>query len=139
VSARSYAGWNGRISADYFPAGKTVLNFAVFREIGNSDDTFSSYSLNTGTTLGAAWLVTDKITLRANGSFENRDYQGAPVAVIIGTARNEDTLSGSLSVSYQPVRMATIDLGLQAGSRDSNIDVNDYNFHAVFVSVRGDF
>ena len=53
--------------------------------------------------------------------------------------RNEDKLSGSLSVSYVPVRVATIDLGLQAGSRDSNIPVDDYIFHSVFVSVRADF
>lgn len=139
VSARSYAGWNGRVSADYFPTGKTLLNLAVYREIGNSDDTNATYSLNTGTTLGAAWLVTDKITLRANAGFVNSDYQGDPGVVVVGTTRNEDVLSGSLSVSYVPVRMATIDLGLQAGSRDSNISVNDYNFHLVFVSARLDF
>ena len=139
VSARNYAGWNGRVSADYFPTGKTVLNLAIYREIGNSDDTNATYSLNTGTTLGAAWLATDKITWRANASFVNSDYQGDPGVVIVGTTRNEDTLNGSLSVSYAPVRMATIDLGVQAGWRDSNIPVDDYNFHAVFVGVRADF
>jgi len=59
--------------------------------------------------------------------------------VIVGTTRNEDKLSGSLSVSYVPVRMATIDLGWQAGSRDSNISVDDYSFHLFFVNVRADF
>lgn len=56
-----------------------------------------------------------------------------------GIQRDEDTLSGSLSLSYAPVRMATIDVGVQAGRRDSNIAVNDYTFHSVFVSVRADF
>jgi exopolysaccharide biosynthesis operon protein EpsL len=139
VPARSYDGLNGRVSADYFPTGKTVLNLAVYRELGNSDDANATYSLNTGTSLGAAWLATSKITLRANASFENRDYQGDPGAVIVGTTRNEDWLSGSLSVSYVPVRMATIDLGWQAGSRDSNISVDDYSYHLFFVNVRADF
>jgi len=144
VSARSYAGWNGRVSADYSIGGKTQLNGALYREIGNSDDSNATYSLNTGTSLGAAWLLTDKIILRANGSFENRDYQGDPGVVVGGTKRNEDTLSGSLSASYTPVRQATIDLGVQAGRRDSNlfvnnISVNSYSFHAVFLSVRADF
>lgn len=53
--------------------------------------------------------------------------------------RDEDTLSGSLSLSYAPVRMATIDVGVQAGRRDSNMAVNDYTFRSVFVSVRADF
>jgi exopolysaccharide biosynthesis operon protein EpsL len=139
VPARSYDGLNGRVSADYFPTGKTVLNLAVYRELGNSDDANATYSVNTGTSLGAAWQATDKITLRANASFENRDYQGDPGAVVVGTTRNEDSLSGSLSASYAPVRMATIDLGWQAGSRDSNISVDDYSFHLFFVNVRADF
>jgi len=76
VSARSFDGFNGRVSADYFPTGKTVLNLLVYRELGNSDDANATYSLNTGTSLGAAWRATDKITLRANASFVNSDYQG---------------------------------------------------------------
>lgn len=139
-SQRDFSGMTGRISADYFPTGKTALNWAVYRELGNSDDLNASYQINTGTSLGTAWLLTSKITLRANGSFENRSFEGDTGLVIPGLVqRDEDTLSGSLSLSYAPVRMATIDVGLQTGRRDSNIPVNDYTFHSVFVSVRADF
>ena len=139
VPARNYDGFNGRISADYFPTGKTVLNLSVYRELGNSNDANATYSLDTGATLGAAWLATNKITLRANASYENRDFQGDPGVIILGTTRNEDTLSGSFSISYVPIRMATIDLGWQAGSRDSNIAVEEYTYHLFFASVRADF
>ena len=140
VSQRNFSGFAGRLSADYYPTSKTVLNWAVYRELGNSDDINASYQINTGTSLGAAWLVTSKITLRANGSYENRSFQGdtgfAPPGLV---QRNEDTLSGSLSLSYSPVRPVTIDLGLQAGSRDSNIQANDYTFNLFYVSLRADF
>ena len=139
VSERSYAGFNGRISADYVPTGKAVLNLAVFRELGNSDDTNATYSLNTGASLGAAWLATTKITLRASASFENRDYQGDPGVVLVGDTRNEDELKGSFSISYVPLRMASIDLGWQAGSRDSNISDEEYSYHLFFASVRAEF
>lgn len=139
-SQRDFSGMTGRVSMDYFPTGKTMLTWALYREIGNSDDFNASYQLNTGTSLGAAWLITSKITLRANGSFENRSFEGDTGVVIPGLVqRDEDTLSGSLSLSYAPVRMATIDIGLQAGRRDSNIPVNDYTFRSVFVSVRAEF
>lgn len=139
-SGRDFAGMTGRISADYFPTGKTMLNWALYREIANSDDINATYQLSTGTSLGAAWLVSSKITLRANGSFENRNFEGDTGVVIPGLVqRDEDTLSGSLSLSYAPLRMATIDVGLQAGRRDSNTPVNDYTFRSVFVSVRADF
>lgn len=139
-SQRDFSGMTGRVSADYFPTGKTLLTWALYREIANSDDLNASYQLNTGTSLGAAWLITSKITLRANGSLENRSFEGDTGVVIPGLVqRDEDTLSGSLSLSYAPVRMATIDVGLQAGRRDSNTPVNDYTFRSVFVSVRADF
>lgn len=140
LSQRDFSGLTGRLSADYAPTGKTVLNWAIYRELGNSDDINASYQINTGTSLGAAWLVTSKITLRANGSFENRTFDGDTGVMIPGLVRrDEDTLSGSLTLSYAPVRIATIDVGLQAGRRDSNIPVNAYTFQSVFVGVRADF
>jgi exopolysaccharide biosynthesis operon protein EpsL len=139
-SQRDFSGPTGRISADYAPTGKTVLSWAIYRELGNSDDLNASYQINTGTSLGAAWLITSKLTLRANGSFENRSFEGDTGTAPPGLPqRDEDTVSGSLSLSYSPVRMATIDLGVQAGERRSNIPANDYRFNAVFVNVRGDF
>jgi exopolysaccharide biosynthesis operon protein EpsL len=140
LSQRDFSGLAGRVSADYFPSGKTAINWAVYREIGNSDDINASYQLSTGTSLGAAWSLTSKLTLRANGSFENRKFEGDTGYILLGRPqRDEDTLSGSLSLSYTPVRMATIDVGVQAGRRDSNLNFNDYKFHAVFGSVRLDF
>ncbi|MDP3584455.1 MAG: putative exosortase B-associated extracellular polysaccharide biosynthesis transporter EpsL [Thiobacillus sp.] len=139
-SQRDFSGPTGRVSVDYLPTGKTMLTWALYREISNTDDLNASYQLNTGTSLGAAWLLTSKITLRANGSFENRTSEGDTGVVTPGLVqRDEDTLSGSLSLSYAPLRMATIDVGLQAGRRDSNTPDNDYTFRSVFVSVRADF
>lgn len=137
LSQRDFSGLAGRFSADYYPTGKTILNWAIYREIWNSDDVSATYRLDTGTSLGAAWLATSKITLRANTSFVNRSFEGNTGSG--GIPRDEDILSGSLSLSYTPIRMATIDLGLQAGRRHSNIPVGDYTFHSVFMSVRGDF
>ncbi len=135
TAQNGFSSMAGRLSADYFPSGKTALNWAVYRELSNSDDINASYQLNTGTSLGAAWRASDKIALRAGATFENRSFKDAA-----GLAqRDEDTLSGSLSLSYTPVRMATIDVGLQAGRRDSSIAANDYMFHTVFASVRADF
>ncbi len=139
-SQRDFSGMTGRLSADYSPTGKTMLTGALYREVSNSDDLNATYQVSTGASLGAAWLLTSKFTLRANGSMENRTFEGDTGLVIPGLVqRDEDTLSGSLSLSYSPVEMATIDLGVQTGRRDSNISVNDYKFHSVFVSVRADF
>lgn len=139
-SQRDFSGVTGRLSADYFPTGKTMLTGALYREVSNSDDLNATYQVSTGVNVGAAWLLTPKFTLRANGSLENRSFEGDTGVVIPGLIRrDEDTLSGSLSFSYSPVDMAAIDLGVQSGRRDSNITDGDYSFRSVFVSVRADF
>lgn len=139
-SQRDFSGVTGRISADYFPAGKTMLTWALYRELANSDDLNASYLVNTGTSLGAVWGLTPKTSLRVNGSYENRSFEGDTGLVVPGLVqRDEDTLSGTLSLSYSPVSMAMIDIGVQAGRRDANIPANDYRFHSIFVSVRADF
>lgn len=137
LSQRDFSGLAGRVSADYFATGKTVFNWALYRELANSDDVNATYQLATGTSFGAAWLATSKITLRATTGFVNRNFEGEIGGS--GIQRDEDILSGSLSLSYVPVRMVTLDLGVQAGRRDSNVPVGDYTFHSIFMSVRADF
>lgn len=142
VSARDFSGLTGRLSADYMPTGKTLLNAAVYREIANSDDANASYQLNTGASLGAAWMATAKLTLRATAQTENRAFEGDTGQAPGQPQRDEDTVSGSVSLSYSPLRMATVDVGVQAGERKSNVPfyaANAYRFRAVFVSMRMDF
>jgi hypothetical protein len=100
------------------------------------ETTNASFQLNTGANLNFAWLWTDKMTARAGASYVNANYE-----IIVAGQQNriDNTLNGSLSLSYSPVRMATIDLGLQTGRQNSTLPLNDYTFHTVFVSVKADF
>ena len=142
VSQRDFSGVTGRLSADYAPTGKTLLNAAVYREIANSDDANASYQLSTGASLGAAWQATAKLTLRATMQKENRAFEGDTGLFPGLPRRDEDTASGSVSLSYSPLRMATVDVGVQAGERTSNVAfyaANAYRFRAVFLSMRMDF
>jgi exopolysaccharide biosynthesis operon protein EpsL len=139
LTERDFSGVTGRLSADYLASGKTKLTAAIYREIANAYEDDASYLLNTGGSLGAEWAVSSKLTLRTNAGFENRVFEG-DVGTLSGfPKRDEDTLAGSVSLRYVPAPMATIDLGVQAGRRDSNRNNFSYSFHAVFLSVRLDF
>lgn len=136
VTQRDFSGIAGRATADYFPTGKTSLSLAAYREPASTEETNSNFLVNTGANLNGAWLISDKVTARAAVGF----VQGAYEQIAPGTTqRVDDTWSGSLSLSYTPLTMATIDIGLQGGNRDSTIPFQAYAYHSFFASVRADF
>lgn len=140
LSQRDFSGVAGRVSVDYFASGKTALNWAIYREISNSDDINATYQVKTGTSLGWLWQAMAKLSVRANGSIDNRSFEGdSGIAPPGSLQREEDVVSGSLSLSYSPVRPLTIDLGYQIGRRDSNISGGDYTFDSMFLNMRADF
>ena len=106
LTERDFSGLTGRLSAEYLASGKTTLTAAIYREIENAYESFASYLINTGGSLGAEWTASAKLTVRADVSFENRVYEGGFVT-LIGPQRDDDTLAGSLSLTYAPVPMAT--------------------------------
>jgi exopolysaccharide biosynthesis operon protein EpsL len=136
VVARDYSELAGRATVDYFPTAKTTLTLAVYREPAPTEDANSSYLVNVGTRLNAAWLLSDKITARASASYVEGTYS----LILPGVPqRIDDTSSILLSLSYTPMPTATIDIGLQGGNRNSTYPNYDYAFHSFFMGVRADF
>lgn len=128
-----FDGFSGRLSADWYATGKTLVSASVYRELGGAGDINAVSVLKSGGSLNGVWLMHEKWRLSAGGTFENRDFEGDP------KQRNDDTSSASLSLNYMPVRDVSVDFGMRAGRRDSNINDDDYDFHSFFVNVRGDF
>lgn len=142
VAERDFSGIAGRVTADYALTAKTRVNWSVYRELANSDDINASYQLSTGTSLAGIWQATSKLAMRANASWENRSFEGDTGQLPGWPRRDEEIVSGTLSLSYAPHRLATLDLGVQAGQRESNVPFYsgyDYRFRAVFASLRMDF
>lgn len=132
-----FSGFTGRISADWYATGKTLLSVSAYQELGGAQDINASSVLKKGASVNGVWLIREKWRLNAGATFENRDFQGDP-----GTTqpqRNDDTFSESLSISYTPIQAISVDIGVNAGWRDSNNSVEDYTFHMLFANVRADF
>ncbi len=132
-----YSGFTGRVAADWYATGKTLLSVAAYRELGGATDINASSVLKHGASVNGVWLVREKWRMNAGVTYENRDFKGDP-----GTSqpqRNDDTVSATLSLTYTPIRVVSLDVGVSAGRRDSNIAVEDYKFHSMFVNVRADF
>lgn len=132
-----FNGFAGRISADWYATGKTLLSVSAYQELGGAQDINASSVLKKGASVNGVWLIREKWRLNAGATFENRDFKGDPGTTQL--QRNDDTLSESLSISYMPIEAVSVDVGVSAGRRDSNISVEDYQFHMLFANVRADF
>lgn len=132
-----FGGFAGRLSADWYATGKTLLSVSLYLEPGTAQDINASSVLNRGASVKGVWLMREKWRLNAGAAYENRDFRGDPG--ITQQQRNDDTWSTSLSVSYMPIDAVSVDVGVSAGRRNSNIVVEDYKFHSIFANVRADF
>lgn len=132
-----FKGLAGRISADWYASGKTLLSVSAYQELGGASDINASSVLKKGASMNGVWLIREKWRMNVGVTYENRDFKGDP-----GTTqmqRNDDTFGESLSVSYAPIQAVSVDVGVSAGRRNSNISVEEYRFHMVFANVRADF
>ncbi|MEW5967898.1 MAG: XrtB/PEP-CTERM-associated polysaccharide biosynthesis outer membrane protein EpsL [Pseudomonadota bacterium] len=139
VERPDFSGLAARLAGDWSPTGKTLISATLYQETGGASDINASAVLRRGAKLDGVWLVREKWRLSAGLKFENRDYRGDPGTVPGLTRRNDDTLGASVSLSYTPIRMLVVQVGLQAGRRDSNIAGEEYDFHTAFATVRADF
>lgn len=138
LSPRSdFSGFNGRVTADWYATGKTLLSMSLYRELAGAQDINATSVLKKGASLNGVWLVREKWRLNASVTFENRDFGGDTGLGLPN--RTDDTRGTSLSVNYTPIQAVSIDLGVSSGRRDSNTSVYEYTFRSTFVNVRADF
>jgi len=138
VPQRDFSGATGRLGFDWTPAGKTLINAAIWRELHSSGDVSASYVLSTGYGLGPSWAPTDKVVLHARWVREERDYRGDPGFVLAPAGpRRSDTFRGvRVAAGYTPIRATEIGVGLDKGERSSNMVNGDYDYTAVSANFR---
>jgi exopolysaccharide biosynthesis operon protein EpsL len=137
LAQRDFDGFTGRLGLDWFVANKTLLNFAVWREIQSTDDASASYVLSEGWSVGPAWAPTVKLVFQARYLRENRDFRGDPALVIVGGAPREDSFDGfSVVAGYTPVRNVHLSLGAEWGDRTSNIFLRDFEYRLISANAR---
>ena len=136
VAQRDFDGFTGRASADWFVGAKTLLNFALWREVRSTEDVSASYIVSEGWSIGPAWAPTVKTILQLRYLDEEQDYRGDP-SLALGAPQREDHFRGIFgSAGYQPIRNFYVAVTAQYGGRDSNIVGRGYNYTAYGINAR---
>lgn len=139
VKRPDFSGFTARVTGDWFPTAKTLLSSTLYQELGGTSDINASAVLKRGARLDAVWVLREKWRMNAGINFENRDFRGDSGLVPGLAQRNDDTFGSSLSVSYTPIRAVSLDIGVQAGRRNSNFVNEEFSYRTVFANVRADF
>ncbi|MEW6353081.1 MAG: XrtB/PEP-CTERM-associated polysaccharide biosynthesis outer membrane protein EpsL [Pseudomonadota bacterium] len=138
--ARDFSGGVARLTYDWNITGKTLLNFAAWREVRSTEDLLSSYVVSKGFSFTPTWDATSKISLRLRLAREEVDFRGDPgVAAGVSTLREDTVRTATLSLNYAPFDNTQFILGYERQKRESTRNLADYTYDNVNASVRVDF
>ena len=93
----------------------------------------NSYTRLNSLSISPLYAVSDKITMRATAAITKRTFLGE--GVIPDGDRVDWSKTASFGVDWSPLRTISIGGSLERSSRDSNIDVYDYNDTTVGVNA----
>jgi exopolysaccharide biosynthesis operon protein EpsL len=140
LGQRDFKGSTGRVTVDWLPGTKTILSFAAYKEARPIVDLAASYAVVRGVQFGPSWAATAKLVFNARLITERRSFAGDPAVPLLGLPQRDETIKGvRLGVGWEPIRHTEISLGLDHGTRSSNVLFRDYSYTAVMANLRHNF
>jgi exopolysaccharide biosynthesis operon protein EpsL len=128
-SVGNFSGPTFRGQLQWLPTDKTAVVAQGWRELHAYLTADTQYFVSTGASVGPRWIPTEKVQISAFGNWEKQDYQGNvidPTAVLNNAQRRDRLLYGTLFVSYQPIRLLSVEASARHEHRTSNLDQFTY-------------
>lgn len=133
ISARDFDGITGRLAYDWSVSGKTLINAALWREVGSIDDLINTYVVTKGVSLGASWFPSSKVFVKGEAAYKSRDFLGE---VRVGPHREDDIRTISASLGYSPLGNVQFSLDGIVEKRGSTRVFTDYRYNSIVASVK---
>jgi exopolysaccharide biosynthesis operon protein EpsL len=118
-SLRDESGNNGRLIANWSPRSQLTLTGMAWREFAVSEGALVNSALATGESVAARWQVDSKIVLTAKAQNEKREFRPLAGVPVVG-GLSDETRSGSLGVTYRPLRPVTLALNAFTNRRSGS-------------------
>lgn len=136
LTEKDFDGFVGRVRAIWQATGKTRVEAQVYRDLSNFEDEIADYAIVDGVSLAPQWNITPKTSLRALASYERRDFQDAASTISVLSDRVDRVGTLGLSLGWQPRRNIALSLDFEAGSRDSNRAIRDYDYRSLQAGIK---
>ena len=129
-----YGAATGRFTLTIADAGRGSLAATAWRELSTLGDEISEYTVIDGFSLQPAWTLSNGMTVRLLGSYENRDFV---VVTGVATDRKDDVGLVSAFLDWPIGRHIKITGGISRGRRSSTRLYQDYEFFQQQLQIVG--
>jgi len=117
-SERDFSGNTGMLAFRWGATAKLTLDLALVREMAPWVDNFTSFRAEERASLGAAWEVAARTTLRASVGHFKADYRN-PIVPLTGPARSDTGQVAELRAEWRVLRNLLLNAGWQHYRQDS--------------------
>lgn len=117
-SERDFSGNTGMLAFRWGATAKLTLDLALVREMAPWVDNFTSFRVEERASLGAAWDLAARTTLRASVGHFKADYRN-PVVPLAGPARSDTGEVAELRAEWRLRRNLVLNAGWQHYRQDS--------------------
>jgi len=117
--ARDFSGNTGMLAFRWGATAKLTLDLGLVRDMAPWVDNFTSYRVEERASLGAAWELATRTTLRASVGHFRADYRN-PVVPLTGAARSDTGEAAELRAEWRVLRNVLFNAGWQHYRQDSN-------------------
>lgn len=100
---RDSSGFNAKLDGSTMVGGGVRLNAALWRQYGAVESQLASYSLNTGASLNASWIISAQLKATADSRFLRRRFDGL-LASANALDISDTSRTHSLGLEYGPSR-----------------------------------
>jgi hypothetical protein len=115
--------------------GKTALDLQLTRAV-NSYVAAGGSEIDTTASVGVTWQATYRLGVSLNGSYTHSTFIGQAIANSEANGRVDRTKAGSLIVKYQAFRKLQFSGYVKAQSRNSVVELYDFNDTIVGVEAQ---
>ncbi|MCU7892176.1 MAG: outer membrane beta-barrel protein, partial [Candidatus Thiodiazotropha sp. (ex Ustalcina ferruginea)] len=139
-SERDFSGVTWQFDLQWSPQSRYGLNALLWRDLDVYSDLVSSCVTETGGSLEGVWVVSPKLSLKADVSRKIRNYDGDPDLSQGQVSSRQDRVVGyGLSAEYAIRERLRFNLGYLVEDRESNEDARRYDYYNLIAGITATF
>jgi hypothetical protein len=128
-----YEGITGRVTLNMAENESNQFKAQAWRDLSNLGDEIAEYAVVNGISIEPSWKLTEKLALRINASYENRDFQVDPLQ----SDRQDDVVIAGAFVDWEVTRIIKVSAGVDTERRSSSRALQDYDFNRFQIQLTG--